>query len=274
MPDDVSRYRLAAFVVIFVVMAVSETVWPRHTRLRSRGERWTGNLLLTLANGLVQRVMLPISAAVVAMWAQSHGWGLLNLVEWPLWVGMVASLVALDLLIYWQHVITHKVPVLWRMHRVHHADVDLDATTGLRFHSIEIALSTLWKGLWIVLLGAPWQGVVLFEVILNGLAMFNHANVRMPVSVDRWLRRLIVTPRVHEIHHSQDPAETNSNYGFNLVLWDRLFGTYIDQPQAGTDGLRIGLEQYDQAPTWLFGWILTNPFRSDENTTELTDRTD
>lgn len=236
--------RLAFFAGIFMLMALWELVFPRRSLTASKVRRWTSNLGLVFLNTLILRLMFPAAAVGVALFAAHHGWGLLNYFHIPNPLAIVLSVMALDLVIYFQHVLVHAVPTLWRLHRVHHADLDFDVTTGSRFHPIEIILSMLIKSCAIVVLGAPAAGVVIFEVVLNATAMFNHGNVRLPLGIDRALRLFVVTPDMHRVHHSVEDNETNSNFGFNLSLWDRLFGTYIDQPRAGHLGMTIGIHQY------------------------------
>ncbi|MFO0903166.1 MAG: sterol desaturase family protein [Pirellulales bacterium] len=208
-----------------------------------RGLRWASNLGLVVLNNLAARLVVPISAVAAAAAAESRGWGVLHLVEWPSWLEAILAVSALDLAIYLQHVMFHAVPVLWRLHRVHHADLDYDVTTGLRFHTLEILLSALIKLAAVVVIGPSPTAVVVFEVILNATAMFNHSNVRMPRSLDRLLRWFIVTPDMHRVHHSIVRRETNSNFGFNIPWWDYLSGTYCDQPAAGHEGMTIGVPE-------------------------------
>jgi sterol desaturase/sphingolipid hydroxylase (fatty acid hydroxylase superfamily) len=186
---------------------------------------------------------------------------LLGLLRPAPWLAIVITVIALDLVIYLQHIAFHKIPLLWRLHRVHHADLDIDATTGARFHPIEIVLSMLVKFGAILALGATPAGVLIFEVLLNAIAMFNHANARMPQAVDRVLRLFVVTPDMHRVHHSVLPYETDSNFGFNIPVWDRLFGTYRAQPEKGHLGMTIGLSKYLRAPTDRLGWMLLEPFK-------------
>jgi sterol desaturase/sphingolipid hydroxylase (fatty acid hydroxylase superfamily) len=195
--------------------------------------------------------------------AETRGWGLFNLMAVPAWVGVVSSVVVLDLAIYLQHVLFHAVPVLWRLHRMHHADLEFDVSTGLRFHPLEILLSMLIKFTVIVALGAPAVAVLIFEVLLNATSMFNHGNVRIPTSLDRTLRWIVVTPDMHRVHHSILSRETNSNFGFNLPWWDRLFGTYWAQPTAGHDGMTIGIEQFREPRELGLDRMLLQPFRGD-----------
>jgi sterol desaturase/sphingolipid hydroxylase (fatty acid hydroxylase superfamily) len=207
----------------------------------SRALRWTSNLGLVLLNTLLLRLIFPLATVGVAAFCATNGWGAFNHFQVPFWLGAPLAVIAMDFVIWLQHVMFHAVPVLWRLHRVHHADLDYDLTTGSRFHPIEIALSMLIKVATITVLGPPVVAVVIFEVILNAAAMFNHGNIRLPASVDRVLRWVIVTPDMHRVHHSVEDDETNSNFGFNLPWWDRLLGTYREQPRAGQVGMTIGI---------------------------------
>jgi len=239
--------RLASFLGIFAVMAVWELLAPRRVLSQSKRQRWFNNLGLVVFNTALLRLVFPLAAVGMATTAELNGWGLFNRLASPDWLALSASVVILDAAIYLQHVMFHAVPLFWRLHRVHHADLDFDVTTGSRFHPVEILLSMLIKFAVIVLLGPPVVAVVVFEVLLNATAMFNHSNVRLPLALDALLRRLIVTPDMHRVHHSHLDHETNSNFGFNLSIWDRLFGTYRDQPEEGHDGMVIGIDTFRDA---------------------------
>jgi sterol desaturase/sphingolipid hydroxylase (fatty acid hydroxylase superfamily) len=254
--------RLGFFLVIFAVMAVWEIKAPRRALTVSKAMRWANNLALVALNTLLLRLLFPAAAVGVAAFTSAQGWGLLNYFQVPFWSALVVSLVAMDFVIWLQHVMVHAVPLLWRLHRVHHADLDYDVTTGARFHPVEIVLSLLIKFAIILMLGPPTVAVILFEVILNGMAMFNHGNVRLPEAVDRPLRLLLVTPDMHRVHHSVEDDEANSNFGFNLSIWDRLLGTYRDQPRKGHLGMTIGIRRYREKRevSWLSG-LLTLPFK-------------
>ena len=234
--------RLGAFLGVFAAMAAWEALAPRRTRLHTRRERWSRNFALVAIDALVLRLALPAGAVGFAALAADRGWGLLNAFAVPLGLAFALALVALDLAIYLQHVMFHAVPLLWRLHRVHHADPDFDVTTGVRFHPVEILLSMLVKLAAIAVTGAPAPAVLAFEVLLNACAMFNHGNVGLPMALDRLLRRAIVTPDMHRIHHSAEKAEADSNYGFNLSCWDRLFGTYREQAALPPEAMRIGVD--------------------------------
>ncbi len=235
------QVRLSCFFGVLGLMALWELVAPRRALTASKALRWASNLSLVVLNSVLLRLLFPAAAMGMALLAAERHWGLLNNVSLPAGLEIIAAVVALDFAIYLQHVMFHAVPALWRLHRVHHADLDFDVTTGARFHPIEIVLSMLIKFAVIAALGPAPLAVLIFEVLLNATAMFNHSNVRMPVRLDRVLRWLVVTPDMHRVHHSIEDHETNSNFGFNLPLWDRLFGTYKDQPDAGHDGMTIGI---------------------------------
>jgi len=253
--------RLGFFFGIFAVMAVWEMVSPRRHLRTSKAIRWSNNLGLVFFNSFVLRLLFPAAAVGMAVIASEQGWGLFNYVVVPFWVAVLASVVIMDFFIWLQHVMVHAVPVLWRLHRVHHADLDFDVTTGARFHTLEILLSMLIKFAVIMLLGPPLVAVVVFEVVLNATAMFNHSNVRMPVGLDRLLRLVVVTPDMHRVHHSVEDDETNSNFGFNLPWWDRLFGTYRAQPRGGHEAMTIGIHTFRENKwcSWLPG-MLAIPF--------------
>lgn len=256
------QIRLGFFFGIFAIMAVWELVSPRRPLRISKAVRWGNNLGLVFLNSLLLRLLFPAAAVGVAAFAQIQGWGLFNYYQINVALAVIISVIILDAVIYLQHVMVHAVPMLWRLHRVHHADLDYDVTTGARFHPLEIILSMLIKFATILLLGPPVVAVVIFEVLLNATAMFNHGNVKLPTSVDRILRWFVVTPDMHRVHHSVEDDEANSNFGFNLPWWDRLFGTYRNQPRAGHQGMTIGIHKYrdPKQVAWLPG-ILMFPFR-------------
>ena len=252
--------RLAIAAGVFAVMAGWELLDARRDLRVGRGRRWFANLGLVAVDILIVRLLFPSSAVGMALMIQVLGWGIFNSVETPYWLAVVASVVVLDLAIYLQHVMFHAVPALWRLHVVHHADLDFDVTTGIRFHPIEIVLSMLIKLTVISVLGPPLMGVLVSEVLLNALAMFNHANVRMPTHLDRILRRIIVTPDMHRVHHSIERAEHNTNFGFNFSCWDRLLGTYLDQPAQGHRGMTIGVKNFRDAASQTLPGLLAIPF--------------
>ena len=254
--------RLSAFFGIFAAMALWEWRAPRRPLSVSKVRRWSSNLGLVVLNTLMLRLLFPVAAVGLAATAAAQGWGLLN--QFPLnpWLAIALAVIALDLAIWAQHVFFHAVPALWRLHRVHHADLDYDLTTGARFHPIEIILSLLIKFAVVLALGPPVVAVIIFEVILNGMALFNHGNVGLPNRLDRWLRWFVVTPDMHRVHHSVAEDETNSNFGFNLSAWDRLFGTYREAPRAGHLGMTIGIDDHrDPREVATLPGMLALPFR-------------
>jgi sterol desaturase/sphingolipid hydroxylase (fatty acid hydroxylase superfamily) len=255
--------RLTIFLGLFAVLAAIEWLAPRRARAQPRATRWVTNWGITLANTLTLRALalaLPLLAVGAAVDAGRNGWGLFNATDWPVWLEFVLAVLILDFAIWAQHLITHKVPLLWRLHRVHHADRDVDVTTAIRFHPVEIALSMLLKIGIVYLLGPSALAVIAFEILLNGTAMFNHANIRLGPRLDAVLRQVLVTPDMHRVHHSVHRDEHDSNYGFALSIWDRMFGTYIAQPREGHDGMTTGLRWQDDKPSRL-GWSLMLPFR-------------
>ncbi len=258
--------RLAAFLGIFTTMAVYELWSPRLERAEMVGalksRRWFANLSMVLLSSVVLRIAFPAAAVGAALWAQDNGIGFFNIFAMPPVIAGIASFILLDFAVWLEHVASHKIPLLWRIHRMHHADNGFDVTTGLRFHPLEILLSMVWKAGIVVALGAPVLWVLIFEIVLNGTSMFNHSNVRLPLGLDRVLRRVLVTPDMHRVHHSSIPDETDSNYGFNFPFWDRLFGTYVPQPRRGHEAMEIGLSEYRGVLTAKLGWMLALPFRS------------
>ena len=262
MVTNESTLRLVAFLTIFAPIALWEAMAPRRASRFERIKRWPNNLALPAINNLLLILLVPGAEVGVALAAQIHGWGLLPILGLPTWVQVAAAIVLLDLAIYGQHRIFHAIPVLWRAHRVHHADTDFDVTTGLRFHPLEIAVSTAFKCAVIAALGAPPVAPIVFEILLNATSMFEHANGRVAESVERWLRWILVTPDMHRVHHSSIVEETNSNFGFNIPWWDRLFGTYRAQPAAGHDAMQIGLEVFRSADEVRLDRVLVQPFRS------------
>ena len=261
--------RLSLFLGVLAALILLEAARPRRTPYKARGQRWTTNLSIVVIDGLLLRVLgalaAPLLAVGTAIWAQAHGWGLLNQFEAPAWLEVAVALALFDLLIWAQHRVFHRVPWLWRIHRMHHADPDFDATTALRFHPIEILLSMAIKVVAVLLLGPSAVAVVLFEVILNACAMFNHANLRLPLWLDTQLRRVLVTPDMHRVHHSTLPGEHHSNFGFSLSIWDRWFGTYVAQPRDGHLHMHIGLSEFQRERPESLGWCLAIPFRTAQN---------
>ncbi len=254
--------RLSIFLGVFIGLALAEYIWPRRKQILERIKRWPNNIGIAFINVLLVQLCLPITLAGFAVVVSDSHWGFLSMTDWSLFTKIVASLILLDLVIYGQHVVFHHVPVLWRLHRVHHADTEIDVTTALRFHPIEIMVSMGIKFAAVTAIGAPAEAVLLFEIILNACAMFNHGNIRLPAGVDGLLRHILVTPDMHRVHHSAIARETNSNYGFNISLWDRLFRTYRAQPEAGHQGMTIGLREFREVDEAKIGKLLTQPFRN------------
>lgn len=255
--------RLSAFAAVFAAMALWEMLRPRRRQNIGRIRRWPGNLGIVALDTLIVRLVIPASAVGFALVGETRGWGLLGLISCPYSLAVVLGFLSLDLAIYSQHVLFHAVPLLWRLHRMHHADQEFDVTTGVRFHPIEILLSMGIKVLVIAVVGVPAAAVFVFEVVLNATSMFNHGNVALPRSWDRILRWIVVTPDMHRVHHSIETRETNSNFGFNLPWWDRLFGTYVDQPAAGHDDMTIGIRAFRKLEEQHLDRMLTQPFRND-----------
>jgi sterol desaturase/sphingolipid hydroxylase (fatty acid hydroxylase superfamily) len=261
--------RLLVFAGIFTAMAAWEILAPRRERTLARGTRWPGNIGVVVLDTVLVRLVFPMTAVGLALVAEARGWGLFHALQLPSWASLLLAVIALDLAIYLQHVLFHAVPALWRLHRMHHADLEFDVTTGARFHPIEILLSMGIKLGVVAALGAPAAAVLLFEVLLNATSMFNHSNVRMPALFDRVLRWIVVTPDMHRVHHSIVARETNSNFGFNLPWWDRLFGTYREKPAAGHEGMTIGIEQFRDPAEQRLDRMLTQPFRDDDTSYAL-----
>lgn len=252
--------RLGFFFGVLALMAIWELLAPRRALTISKTARWFANLAIIFINAAVVRLLFPLLPVALALLAQKKGWGLLNYFDAPYWFAVIAGVIVLDLVIYLQHVMFHAVPALWRLHMMHHADLDFDVTTGLRFHPIEIILSGCIKLAAVVVFGPPATAVLIFEVLLNATSMFNHGNIRLPLSVDRVLRLFVVTPDMHRVHHSVVIKETNSNFGFNLPWWDRLLGTYCHQPAAGHQGMTIGLSQFRDSKRLTLPRMLALPF--------------
>ncbi len=253
--------RMGFFLGILLAMAIWEVAAPRRRREIPRLLRWSNNLGVVVIDTLLVRLTFPIVAVGLALLARERGWGLFNILDAPAWVAFVVSVLALDLAIYLQHVMFHAVPALWRLHRMHHADLEFDVTTGLRFHPIEILLSMGIKLAVVAALGPPAVAVLVFEVLLNATAMFNHSNIAIPPAIDRVLRMIVVTPDMHRVHHSIHPSETNSNFGFNLPWWDRLLGTYRPQPREGHETMTIGIEQFRTRRDLWLDRMLVQPLR-------------
>jgi len=252
--------RMGVFAAIFFVVAQSEKIAPRRILLKSKFKRWISNLGMQIIDVVVLRLVFPVFPVGVSVICAQRGWGLLNYYQIIPPVALIIGVLALDFIIYLQHRMFHFVPIFWRVHMVHHTDQDIDVTTALRFHPLEIILSLLIKFAAVAAIGAPPLSVLIFEVMLNGASMFNHGNLRIPLPFDRIIRTALVTPDMHRVHHSVVVRETNSNYGFSFSWWDRLFGTYIAQPQEGHDKMKIGLNGYHDDRSLKLSTLLTMPF--------------
>ena len=253
--------RLVFFLGIFALVALWEFAMPRRALTQPRWRRWYGNIGIVALNTVIVRLLVPVLPVTLAVVAGNRGWGVLNNLELPLCLSVAVSVIALDLVIYMQHVMVHAVPLLWRLHRMHHADLDMDVTTGARFHPLEIILSILVRLAAVMVIGPPAVAVVVFEVVLNASSMFNHGNLRLPSALDRVLRWFVVTPDMHRVHHSDIPTETSSNFGFNLPWWDRLFGTYCAQPYHGHEEMTIGLDTFRETADLHLHKMLVQPFK-------------
>lgn len=261
--------RLSFFLGVFALVGIGEALAPARALTVSKSLRWASNLGLVVLNTVLVRLLFPMAAVGIAAFCAANGWGVLNHFQVPFWLAVLLAVMAMDFVIWLQHVMVHAVPALWRLHRVHHADLDYDLTTGSRFHPLEIVLSMLIKFATITVLGPPVVAVVIFEVLLNAAAMFNHGNIRLPAGLDRLLRWVIVTPDMHRVHHSVEIDETNSNFGFNLALWDRLFGTYREQPRAGQVGMTMGIHGHtDPREVARLDRMLLMPFKGDKVETQ------
>ncbi len=261
MLDNEPLIRLAVFLTVFAIMAVAEFAAPRRRRDIPRLLRWSNNFALVALDTALVRLVFPVALVSFAATADAAGWGLLNLIDLPHGLAIPAALLLFDLAIYLQHVVFHAVPVLWRLHRMHHADLDFDVTTGIRFHPLEILISMGVKFGLVAALGPPAIAVLLFEIILNATSLFNHANLKLPTRIEAILRLFVVTPDMHRVHHSTDRVETDSNFGFNVPWWDRLFGTYRAQPKAGHRGMEIGIERFRTRRDLWLDRLLTQPWR-------------
>jgi sterol desaturase/sphingolipid hydroxylase (fatty acid hydroxylase superfamily) len=255
--------RMAVFAAGLGLLLALELIAPRRQLTVKRWRRWPGNAGTVVIGAVLVRLLFPTAAVGIALLAEAKRWGLFNVVAVPDWIAVVSAIILLDLVIYGQHVLFHANPLLWRLHRMHHADLDIDVTTGVRFHPVEFLLSMVIKLGAVILLGAPALAVMIFEILLNATAMFSHSNVRLPQRLDRWLRRVMVTPDMHRVHHSIVTRETNSNFGFNLPWWDYLFGTYRAQPAAGHEGMTIGLPLFRDASELRLDRMLVQPLRDD-----------
>ncbi len=260
---DELTIRLGFFLAVFTLLSIGEKLAPRRRLTTPKFGRWGRNLFLLGLNPASVRLVFPLLPVGMAIVARQNGWGFLNSASIPYWMKVAVSVVALDFVIYLQHVLHHAIPALWRLHMVHHADLDFDLTTGVRFHPVEIVISMAIKVAAVAALGPPPVAVLIFEVALNSTSMFNHSNVRIPSGIDRVLRLFVVTPDMHRVHHSVIVTETNSNFGFNLPWWDRLLGTYRPQPRSGHEEMVIGLAQFRDPGRESFWRLLVLPFRED-----------
>lgn len=260
--NNEAAIRLFVFVLGLTLLALWEWISPKRELTQAKAKRWLNNIALVVSSTVLLRVFVPIAAVGVAYHVEHEHEGLLNHLQMPFWIRAVVSFIILDISIYFQHVFFHVIPVLWRFHRVHHSDLDCDVTTGVRFHPVEIILSILLKFLAIISIGAPVLSVILFELVLNLMSMFSHSNIRLNEKFERILRRLFVTPDMHRVHHSMRENETNSNFGFNLSLWDRAFGTYMAQPEAGHQEMIIGLDQFREPKWQTISGLLRMPFET------------
>ncbi|MGU9957933.1 MAG: sterol desaturase family protein [Arenicellales bacterium WSBS_2016_MAG_OTU3] len=254
--------RLQFFISSIIVLYLLELLLPKRKSPPAKSWRQISNVLMMGLGALLVRVVLPVGAVFVAQFALENEWGLLNQFSLPVWLNLVISLTLLDLAIYGQHVMFHKIPVFWRLHRVHHSDTHMDVTTGIRFHPIEILASLLIKFAAIIIIGVSPEAMLVFAIVLNVMAMFSHSNLNLSSSVDKWLRYFIVTPDMHRVHHSVHPFETNSNYGFNIPWWDKLFGTYNEQPIDGHLEMQIGIEKYRAIDDNRLDKLLLQPMRA------------
>ena len=265
MPDWIVAHeagaRGGAFALVLLLMLAAEALWSRRAGPMGRQQRWSANLSLVVIDTVLARLLIPLGASGAALWAAGRGFGALNMVEGPPLLEAAFAFLALDAAIYWQHRLFHRIPTLWRLHRMHHSDLEFDATTGVRFHPLEILVSMLIKLAVVTLLGAPAAVVIAFEIALNATSLFNHGNLRLPAALDRVLRRIVVTPDMHRVHHSVHRREHDSNYGFNLPWWDHLFGSYTDQPAEGHTAMQIGLPAFREPDDQRLLALLSQPAR-------------
>lgn len=252
--------RPALFITLFIILGIAEFYIPLSRRKVPRLKQWSTNLSIAIINSLCLKIIIPVLAVGAALYANEYQLGIFNQLQLPYYFVFILSLLLLDLTIYLQHVLFHKVPSLWALHRMHHTEIGLDVSSAVRFHPLEMLLSMLIKMSFIIILGAPVEAVIIFEMLLNALALFNHSNIKLPSSVDKLLRKFIVTPEVHWIHHSPDANETNSNYGFNLIIWDKLFSTYINKPNIEYAQMQQGLRQFGLTRSLTLFELLTLPF--------------
>ncbi len=259
-------WRISIFIFMLVALAIWELISPRRLKQKSTlnqfNSRRLNNIIIVIVDTLLVRLLLPLLPVGMAIYTAENSMGLFNLINLPTWIVFILSLLILDCIIYWQHRLFHTIPMFWRLHRMHHTDIEFDFTTAVRFHPIEIILSILLKLIVIFLLGAPAIAVMVFEILLSSSALFNHSNIKLSKSVDKVLRLFIVTPDMHRVHHSVYREETDSNYGFNIPWWDKLFGTYVDQPKDGHIDMSIGIEIFREEKDSRIDQLLLQPFRS------------
>jgi len=258
-------FRMSAFLTLLALFAVTEWLFPRRKSYGYKPRRWFSNLSIVAINVGLLRLVFPLLAVEVSFITVEKGWGLFQLVGWPGWLNFGCSILILDVAIYMQHVMFHAVPTLWRIHKVHHTDLDFDVTTGVRFHPIEIIISMGIKIMTVIAFGISPIAIIIFEVLLNGSSMFTHTNIKLPLGLDRVVRWLIVTPDMHRIHHSTEMRERNSNYGFNLSLWDRLFGTYRQNPQVDHPDMELGTPAFRNPKYLKINWLFLIPFLQDRH---------
>ncbi|MDG1707465.1 MAG: sterol desaturase family protein [Emcibacteraceae bacterium] len=259
--ENERNIRLGVFLSLLILFGVLEFIIPLAKRRARRWSQWFNNISITLINTVIMRLLLPVMAVGISQYAATNEYGLFNLINIGLWPAFILSLLMLDMLIYGQHVMMHNVPLLWRLHRMHHTELGLDVTSAVRFHPIEILISMLIKMAFVLIMGIPAAAIIFFEVILNGLALFNHSNIKLPAFLERQLRKIFITPEIHWIHHSEIQNETNSNYGFNLVFWDKLFGTYIDKPTLDYPQMQQGLNEFGLEKPLSLAQLLISPFK-------------
>ncbi|MDA7782636.1 sterol desaturase family protein [Gammaproteobacteria bacterium] len=263
--DSASGIRLGLFLLVFLILAMSEVRWPRRQLTAGRSQRWAANIGLSFFNSFAIKTLIPFSGVVSSLWAQEQGFGLFNQLGWSGWFEFLLFILLFDLTIYWQHRVFHMLPVLWRFHRVHHTDEDYDLTTGTRFHPISILISTILKIGLVIVSGASPLAILSAEIILNLTSMFNHSNICLPKQVDRVLRKIVVTPDMHRIHHSQEKIEHNCNFGFNFSFWDRFFGSYLQDSGQAQENMAIGIVDYQGSATRSLFSLFLQPFRSERS---------
>ena len=252
--------RLSIFVLVFLILCVLEIIYPRRKLAISKPLRWGNNWAISIFNAIFLKLTFPVLGVAAAIYAEANHWGLFNILSLPLWVEVLIFVILFDLIIYLQHRLFHFIPLFWRLHRMHHTDLDYDVTTGTRFHPLSIWLSMLFKLALVIVIGPPAIAVLVSEVLLNVTSMFNHSNIHIPTSIDKLLRLIVVTPDMHRVHHSVRGSEQSQNFGFNFPWWDRLFGTYLEQPEEGHENMVIGLQGYTEQQAIKFHWLLIQPF--------------